>query len=365
MKRKIHIDLCDLGPKHSKQGHFLYRLLSERYDLELCDQPDYLIHNVCGHVHRLYSCTRVLYTGESNTPDYTVSDYSLSPRSLDDARHLHLPAYVGRGPAEKIIKQADDPELILAGKTKFCSFVVTGHNRRRNRNRLEFFRALSRYKQVDSAGRFMNNIGGPIPRGVASKVEFLRPYKFNICFENAAIPGYATEKIYDAMVARCLPVYWGDPLIAEQFNPRSFLNRADFPSDEALVEKIIELDRDDAKYLEFVRQPYLPGDKPTAYFNRERIVDFFEKIFTRPIVPAARRQRSWFFFGRWKLAKRHEWHRFEPSARNAKCMDDWWPGGTASGSVVEIPHAKTGGSDNGIGPLEHEQRGVAIKRGPL
>ena len=310
MRRKVKIDFCDIGCNHNKVNHFLYWVLTKRFDLELCDQPDFLVHDLFGHAHRLYSGVRIMFTGESDTPDYNVSDYSISPRALNDPRHLHLPVYVFHGPAEKIIKRQDDPERLLAGKTKFCSFVVSSYNPRKNQNRLDFFNLLSRYKPVDSAGRLRNNIGGRLAHGAKAKMEFLRPYKFNICFENTRKPGYTSEKIYEAMVARCLPIYWGDPLIAQQFNPRSFLNRADFPSDEALVEKIIELDRDAAKYLEYMRQPYLPNDEPTFYFSQERICDFFERIVTTPIRPVAQRYRGWIRPGRWILAKRHHWHPF-------------------------------------------------------
>jgi hypothetical protein len=310
MRRRIKIDFCDIGFNQSKTDYFLYWVLAERFDLQLCDQPDFLVHNLFGHEHRLHSGVRILFTGESDAPDYTVSDYSIGPRVLDDPRHLHLPAYVIRGPAEKIIKRQDDHERILAGKSKFCCFVVSTYNPRKNQNRPDFFELLSRYKKVDSGGRLRNNIGRVIPYGAKAKADFLHPYKFNICFENAAKPGYATEKIYDAMAARCLPIYWGDPLIGTQFNPRSILNRADFPSDEALVEKIIELDQDDAKYLEFMRQPYLPNDEPTSYFNRDRIYDFFEKIVTTPVTPVAQRRRGKLQPGRWILVKRNHWHPF-------------------------------------------------------
>ncbi len=225
MKRQVRIDFCDIGCNQSKTDYFLHWVLAERFELQLCDQPDFIVHNLFGHEHRLHSGIRILFTGESDLPDYSISDYSIGPRVVDDPRHLHLPAYVIRGPAEKIIKRQDDHEKILASKNKFCSFVVSQHNPRKNSNRLDFFEKLSRYKPVDSGGRLRNNIGGPLPgRGATAKVEFLRSYKFNICFENAAQPGYATEKIYDAMVARSLPIYWGDPLIAQQFNPKSFLN---------------------------------------------------------------------------------------------------------------------------------------------
>ena len=125
---------------------------------------------------------------------------------------------------------------------------------------------------------------------------------------------------FEPMVARCLPIYWGNPLIAEEFNPRSFLNRADFPSEEALIKRIIELDRDDAKYLEYVRQPYFHQDQPNLYFSRQRLLEFFERIFTDRIVPVAQRgRRKSFFFGRWILVKRHHWHPLPtPTAEAAK-----------------------------------------------
>jgi len=226
---------------------------------------------------------------------------------LDDPRHLQLPFYVLYGEAQLIEKKRDDPERILAGKTKFCGFVVRSHNPRLNRNRLEFFQRLSKYKRVDSGGPFMNSIGGPIPGWSAGKIEFLRAYKFNIAFENEAARGYTTAKTCEPMVARCLPIYWGNPLIAEEFNPKSFLNRSDFPSDEALIEKVIELDRDDAKYLEFMRQPYFYNDQPNQFFSHARLLDFFERIFTTPIERVARRRRR-FIVGRWILVKRHHWH---------------------------------------------------------
>jgi hypothetical protein len=250
---------------------------------------------------------KIFVSGESAPPDFRHCDYSLTCRKVDDPRHLQLPFYVQYGNAASIVKKNDDPERILAGKTKFCSFVVRNHNPRKNRNRLDFFRRLSRYKKVDSGGQFMNNIGGPIPGHSAGKIEFLKAYKFNIAFENSSFPGYTTEKIFEPMVSRCLPIYWGNPLIAEEFNPGSFLNYADFPSEEALIKKIIELDRDDAKYLEYLRQPYFYNDEPNIYFKRERMLDFFEKIFRNPIVPVVQKRKGKSLFGRWMLVKRHHW----------------------------------------------------------
>ena len=111
----------------------------------------------------------------------------------------------------------------------------------------------------------MNNIGRRIAPGTVAKREFMAPYKFNIAFENGSTPGYTTEKIVEAMWARNLPIYWGNPRIAKEFNPRSFLNYFDFPSEDALVEKIIELDRDDPKYMEYLRDRASPTMFPMSF----------------------------------------------------------------------------------------------------
>lgn len=316
MKRKIRLDFCDFWPYFRKTDNYLYHLLSERFEVEICDQPDFLIYTVAGSTYKLQSGVRIFFSGESDAPNFDECDYSVADLKLDDPRHLQFPNYIIYGDPAEIIKRADDPEKILAEKTKFCSFVVGGYHPRKNRNRVDFFHRLSKYKRVDSGGLKFNNIGGPIPWGSRNKINFLRPYKFNIAFENRSLAGYTTEKIFQPMIARTLPIYWGNPLIHEEFNPASFLNAADFPSEEALIEKIIELDQDDAKYLEYVRQPYFHNDTPNIFFDRQRQLDFFEKIFTTRITPVARRRRKAYFFGRWlgrwQLVKRYHWHPTDP-----------------------------------------------------
>jgi hypothetical protein len=310
--RKIRIDFCDFYFNYSKTENYLFKLLSERFEVELCDQPDFLIYGCNGHTHRLHSGVKIFYCWESDLPDYRECDYSLASVKLDDPRHLQWSHYPVYGDATEIVKRKDDPLQILAAKKKFCGFVVSGYKPRKNGNRVEFFQRLSKYKKVDSGGRKFNNIGGPIPGGPQGKIDFLRPYKFNIAFENRSLPGYTTEKIFEPMVARCLPIYWGNPEITTEFNPKSFLNYFDFPNEEALIEKIIELDQDDAKYLEYVRQPYFHGDQPNLHFDRQRLLGFFEKIFSQKIQPVARRRKKTFFLGRWLPAKRHHWHPLQP-----------------------------------------------------
>jgi len=76
----------------------------------------------------------------------------------------------------------------------------------------------------------------PSYRGkIERKRAVLSQYRFSICYENARdIPGYITEKIFDCLFARVIPVYWGAPDI-EKFIPRNvFIDKRDFASYEDL-----------------------------------------------------------------------------------------------------------------------------------
>jgi hypothetical protein len=248
------------------------------------------------HVHRVQNCVRIFFCVEDFQPDFRRYDYAFTCRDVQDARHLRVPYYILCDPLP-LVKKPDETERILASKTKFCGFLASYANRK-TRVRNEFFHKLCRYKKVDSAGGALNNTGYRVPPGQAAKREFLRPYKFNLAFENASVEGYTTEKIVQAMEARAMPVYWGNPQVAREFNSKSFLNYFDFPSEEALIEKIIELDQDDGEYLEYLRQPYFYNNQPNEFFSHERLLNQFEKIFTTPIRPVSAR-RSWFQIGRW------------------------------------------------------------------
>jgi len=58
----------------------------------------------------------------------------------------------------------------------------------------------------------------------ADKHEVLSKYKFSICFENSAAPGYVTEKIFDCFYSGTIPIYYGAPDIEKYVNPSSYID---------------------------------------------------------------------------------------------------------------------------------------------
>jgi len=317
-RKLVRLDYCDIGARFVKDTHYFTRLLRTRYDVDISCQPDLIIHSHDGYQHRLYPCPRVLYTAETDQPDYRETDFSISQLDWGDPRNLRLPVYSLWTDPEPLAKQPGEAEAALAAKSRFCCFF-TSYVGEKIKRRLGFFEQLSRYKQVDSAGGAMNNIGQRIPFELSAKLNFLRPYKFYMAFENESRVGYTTEKIVEAMLARCVPIYWGNPAIVEEFNPKSFINVHDFPNDEAVIEHIRQVDQDDDLYREYLRQPFFHDNKPNIYFSKERLLNFFEQAIA---APHGRRHRG-ALLGRWTLAKVNKRH--DP---HADYKINWRPGRT-------------------------------------
>lgn len=273
----LRIYFADFWKSFDMQDNYFWNLLSERYRLILDPiQPDILIYSHLGRLdvrkktfHR-FKCIRIFYSGENLRPDFDECDFALTYEHLDDPRHLRLPLYVLYDDYPQLIHRevADD---LLRQKTKFCCFVVSNPG---NPIRNDFFRLLSQYKKVDSGGRYLNNIGGP----VSDKIEFMKSYKFVISFENESHPGYVTEKVYEPKLVDSIPIYWGDPLIFREFNRGSFINCHDFKTMEEVVERIVELDQNDALYMQYARAPFFVDDQPNEYVRKERVLNFFQNI---------------------------------------------------------------------------------------
>lgn len=275
MKKKIKIDFSDFWGGFDKTNNYFYNLLKEEFDVEISNNPDYLFFSLFGNQHQNYKCTKIFYTGENIAPPLGYCQYSFSFDYLNDERNYRLPHYLLYDGYYELAQQKNIEESMA--KRKFCNFIVSNGNCAERNN---FFNQLSKYKKVDSGGRFMNNLGYAIP----DKRKFQSEYKFSIAFENNAYrpqqPGYTTEKIMEPMTVNSIPLYWGNPLINKEFNTKSFVNFYDFNSEKDMIDYIIELDKDDNKYLETLKQPWFEEYNIPDNNKIENIKSFLYKIFS-------------------------------------------------------------------------------------
>lgn len=270
--KTIKINFYDFWPDFIKEDNFFINLLRQRYKIEISDQPEYSFYSTFGCEHRKAGGFKIYFTPEPVAPDYNYCDFSLSFEHNEGVRNLRLPLYVLYGDMTSLMLPKPTVEKTLHEKTGFCCMVVSNPN---SKKRLDFFEKLCKYKKVDSGGRHMNNIGGP----VENKKEFIKKYKFTFAFENTIRDGYTTEKLVEPMWVHSMPIYWGNPSVNMEFNTKSFLYWNDFGSDEALIDRIVELDKDDTEYAKFYNQPYLHNNELNKWMNSNRVLEFLTEIF--------------------------------------------------------------------------------------
>ncbi len=96
---------------------------------------------------------------------------------------------------------------------------------------------------------------------VASKTETFKNYKFSVCFENAhSIPGYITEKIFDSLVAGCIPVYWGAPDINDYVPESCFIDFRKFQDFKKLHEYLTSMTAEEYNSRLLEIEKYLQSD---------------------------------------------------------------------------------------------------------
>ncbi len=274
MKKKIKIDFSDFWGGFDKTNNYFFNLLKEEFDVEITNSPDFLFFSIFGNSHQNYKCKKIFYTGENIAPPLGYCDYSFSFDYLNDPRNYRLPHYLlYDGYYELQIPKIINESL---ASRKFCNFVASNGNcSERNR----FVEELSKYKKVDCGGRWMNNIGYV----VTDKRKFQSEYKFSVAFENNAYRpqhiGYTTEKIMEPMTVNSVPLYWGNPRIDLEFNTRSFVNFYDYQNFDQMIEAIIELDKDNDKYLEVLRTTWFTNNIIPESNKLDNIKSFLYKIF--------------------------------------------------------------------------------------
>ncbi len=267
---KLKIFFTDFWPDFNPTNNFFWNILSGVYELELSKDPDILFFSLFGKENKKFNCLKIFFTGENYKPSIYDAHLSISYYK-ESERNIRYPLYLFYHNIRDL-QYKREPEVIHNDKKKFCCFIVS-NNSCKKRN--DFFNKLSKYKKVDSGGKFLNNIG----YRVEDKMSFIKEYKFIIAFENISFKGYTTEKILEAMLGECVPIYWGNKLIYEDFNTKSFINVHDFSNLNDVVEKIIQLDNDDNEYLKILKEPWLNNNTLSAQYQPEYVLNKIIKTY--------------------------------------------------------------------------------------
>ncbi|MUU35108.1 fucosyltransferase [Helicobacter pylori] len=325
-KPPLNIALANWWPldkresKGFRKKFILYFILSQRYKITLHQNPnkpsDLVFSNPLGSARKILSyqnTKRVFYTGENEVPNFNLFDYAIGFDELDfNNRYLRMPLYYDRlhHKAESVndttspykIKnnslyalkkpshhfKENHPNLCAVVndesdplKRGFASFVASNPNAP---IRNAFYDALNSIEPVTGGGSVKNTLG----YNVKNKSEFLSQYKFNLCFENSQGYGYVTEKIIDAYFSHTIPIYWGSPSVAQDFNPKSFVNVHDFKNFDEAIDYIRYLHTHPNAYLDMLYENPLNTLDGKAYFYQnlsfKKILDFFKTILENDTI---------------------------------------------------------------------------------
>ncbi len=331
MRKQVRIKFTNGLSFESGVREILNVVLSE-YEFIESERPDFVIFGPYGSDIPKGAFTRIGYFCENMKPDMTVCDWAFGTRyenEVDDPRYSRI-QWHGLDP-NSLIKNQTNIDEVIQRKSRFCNFVYSNPLAFREK----FCAALSKYKPVDAPGKSMNNMAsiestnGHQGDMWQRKRAFISQYKFTIAFENSSYPGYHTEKIFDPMMVNSVPIYWGNPHIDRHFNTRSFVNahehlrangsrlvefldancqrefsdarpgtsnvvsttvkrklkgvgqglktRLQYESDFGeLIEKIIEIDRDNDLYARYLSEPWFHGNKPPS---NESVAQRWRQIF--------------------------------------------------------------------------------------
>jgi hypothetical protein len=169
---------------------------------------------------------------------------------------------------------------------KFCSFVVLNHRCEMRNKAFDYI--SENYKQVDALGKHKRNVSEEVAKEIEKYnihdhryLEVLSKYKFMICFENENEPFYVTEKLANAWLAGCIPIYWGMKDIEYIINKKCFIHvksENDFPK---VLERIKELDSNPELYEKMRREPFFQYDKVPYFFTKDYYVEKINEVFDR------------------------------------------------------------------------------------
>ena len=336
---ELRVDFANWWPNFDPEHNFLVDALRKRFDVEIGPEPDILFFSVFRGEFPPGNYLKVFYTGEARRPDMSVADWAFSfeyDEEFGHPHHLRVPLYAidvdgsafRDDWARALVKDGNYPDRIMAeARDGFCSYVAYNDGWAR----CAMFDRLVEYRPVTAPGRSRHN-APPISDGDTEKSRvndafqslkrnFYRQFRFALVFENRAYPGYTTEKLVDAMMAGCIPIYWGNPAVARDFNPRSFVNVSDYEAGEAArypqwlkrfpalyhwlwkrfimpramdraAARVRNIDLDPELCRAMLAAPWFHGNRPNRYFDPAHLVGRMGEIGEAALARKAARTGS-------------------------------------------------------------------------
>lgn len=273
------------------EDYYVYHWLRERYDVVLDElSPDFLFYDIFGDRHRHYpDSVKIFLPTEDEIPNFNQCDYATGFVDLSYLDRYFYHNFVLDG----ITPDFQDRSAVTDDfvNRKFCNFIYSNSTAGEGALlRQELCLRLMRYKRVDCPGIVLNNMDRSVINDiyvgdwVKSKIEFQKQYKFTFACENDSTDGWTTEKMPNAFQAYSVPIYYGNPNVGRDFNPKAFINLADFDFDlDKVIDRIVYLDTHNDEYLAMLREKPLRDN--FRYYNENKYKEWIFHIIEKGRKP--------------------------------------------------------------------------------
>lgn len=213
-----------------------------------------------------YNCPYITWSGEAyDVPIYKEYQPIFNINTCYSSRpdSFYLP-YMTYGILHKQIT-TDIREYKPSIDRKFwLSYINSNPVSIRNNLFYEFYKLNP--EKCHGLGSCMNTTGRKLSGQWTTVHNTMKDYLFSISMENQIKPGYITEKIIKAFQAGCIPIYWGDKIVNEFFNPNSFIDVTKFNSLSAVTDFVVNIIQDPHKLQKYQNEHVFLNNTVPDYF---------------------------------------------------------------------------------------------------
>lgn len=282
-----------------------FQILEKKYEILLVDisEADYVFINETRESRQeflkenAFNKVSIYVAQEAHFPDFNLFDYALGFDEIDFGDR-----YLRFTPGYRFARKLSKPkELIDFNEKLFCDFIYSNH--RANKRRDELFYLLSGINKVFSYGRHVNNATNSFSDKIQNSswlhetIQIHSHHKFSIAAENSLYKGYTSEKVFAALAAGVIPIYWGNEEISKDVNPRRIISAHEYSSDAALLDRVSQLANDPTQYAEILKLDWFTKEQEDSVANYPKVLErFLDNIFSQNLEAAHRKGDGTFIY---------------------------------------------------------------------
>lgn len=195
--------------------------------------------------------------------DYCLncSDLSMGFAEISREDYLRFPVWIiclfsPESDEKAILNKINEINFMKTKPLRDCALIATHDTWH---TRAPIYNTLKSIMEITCAGKWNNNTEELWKVYYDDKISYLKNFKFNICPENTNTENYVTEKIFEAFIAGCIPIYYGANNKPEEevINQNAVLFWDMNSDNDALIKEIKRILSNDDYYKKFSNKPRL------------------------------------------------------------------------------------------------------------